>query len=821
MTEPLQVSQFAIVNRDPVDRGPNAGVFLGKGPADDRAELVIVAEGTTPAGEAFAGHVVSALGTLFAGLDMSLTGSISRLVDEAAYNVADWNQKSIAQHRVSIGLSCFARRGPQAVLAQAGPAVAFHAHAGEVTAYFADEEHGRPIGAGEPAVQLRRIDFAPGDKMLLISTAALRELDDELMTGILQLSAEQILPNIYHRVLAEIRYVTAVLVHTPADYAAAPPAASAGEFVIGEAGGAEGATSIEDPNAQAKQAESNFQPSLFIETRKTQVSSEEARRQLLAIVPRRHAMEPVEMHEAEVALAPLLRAAGGDVTLSRLAAERRSHAQRMHAANAAARYPIIYAPGYGPATPAPEPPRHRHGRHLSFSRGLVHDDAPPPAIDPEVESMPRVNEMAADRRAGSLAVIAPAASDVIAGDTAQSLSTGGSLVRLRPNMGGRWKGGGVLSRGGTLAGSLPPTWLVIVVGLGLLIALVGVLTVPKLMNKQNSQHYTQLISGAEQRLSASQVEQNPAQKRTDLTEAQAMLIEAQGMSNAGPEVQTYLGQAQKAIAAMDAVRAPADVVTIGSLDQFGQRPVSAVNLTVGPTEAYILDGASNDVIAMALEGGKPAVIYAADAGKKQGNPIATALLEPGGGASPSLLIADAANALWAYAPATGLHKLAFNAPPGLHITAIATQASDLYVLDASQNTIYRFVQADGGYSAAPTIALQTPDLAAARRLAVGDDVVTSDAGGTVHRFTGNVALSLSEAGIDQKLTGPAMPVTLADGDIGVLDAANNRIVALRRDGAFDYQYRSNDFQASTAFTIRDGVGYIYASAQLKKITFSK
>ena len=815
MTEPLQVSQFAIVNRDPVDRGPNAGTFLGKGPADDRAELFIVAEGTTPAGEAFAGHVVSALGHLFTSLDMSLTGSIRRLVDEAARNVADWNRKSIAQHRVSIGLNCFAARGAQAVIAQVGPAVAFHVHSGGVTTYFPDEEHGRPIGIGEPAIQLTRIDFDPGDKLLLISTAALHELDDETISGILQLPREQVLPNLYHLLIADVRYLTAVLVTAPGAHGLAAVAGpDEADFVIG---GDDAAMTGASPATTAVQPpESNFQPSLFIEARKTQVSADEARRQLLAIVPHRRPIDPVESAPIAEMPAPLLRVAGGDAALTRLAAERLGRAQHMHAASVAVRQPVPYVPGAA----AVESTRRRHGRHDSFSRGLVRDDPPPPAVDPAVESMPRADVLAAERRAESVAVTAPITGDVIAGATAHSMSTGGALVRLRPNMGGRWKGGGVLSRGGTLAGSLPPTWLVILVGLGILIGLVGFLTIPKLMNEQSSEHYSQLISGAQQRLAASKVEQDPAQKRSDLTEAQAMLIEAQGMSDAGPEVQTYLADANAAIGTMDAVRTPAAVAVIASLDQFGQRPLSAVDLTVGDEDAYILDGGSNQVIAIALSGGTPSVIYTADASKKQGNPIATALLQPAGGAS-ALLIADAANTLWTYAPSAGLHQVAFSPPPGLHVTDIATNGTDLYVLDASQNTIYKFTQADGAYSSAPTIALQTPDLAAARRLAVGDDVVTSDAGGTVHRFTGNVALSLSEAGIDQKLASSATPAAFTDGDIAVLDAANNRIVALRRDGAFDYQYRSKDFQASTAFTIHNGIGYLYANAQLKKVTFTK
>ncbi len=76
MTEPLQVGQFAIVDHEPVERGPNAGTFQGKGPTGDRAELFLLAEGTTPAGESFAGHVISSAGQRWQTLDISVTGAL-------------------------------------------------------------------------------------------------------------------------------------------------------------------------------------------------------------------------------------------------------------------------------------------------------------------------------------------------------------------------------------------------------------------------------------------------------------------------------------------------------------------------------------------------------------------------------------------------------------------------------------------------------------------------------------------------------------------------------------------------------------------------
>ena len=211
LTDALHVEQFAIVDNEPVDRGPNAGVFTGRGAGDDRAELFVVAEGTTPAGEAFAGHVVSALGQLWATLDQSLTGSIRRLFEEADRNLRDWNAKSIAQHHVALGLSCLARRGAQVVIGQAGPTVAFHFSGGAVRAIFPDGEHRAPLGADGDEPQLERLDLAPGDRVLLLSTPAERTLGQDLVEGILSLPREQVLRDLYHRV-RELRHVTALLV---------------------------------------------------------------------------------------------------------------------------------------------------------------------------------------------------------------------------------------------------------------------------------------------------------------------------------------------------------------------------------------------------------------------------------------------------------------------------------------------------------------------------------------------------------------------------------------------------------------------------------
>ncbi len=820
MTEPLQVGQFAIVDGEPVDRGPNAGNFRGKGPADDRAELFIVAEGTTPAGEAFAGHVVSALGQVWNTLDMSLTGSLGRLFEEAEQSLADWNRKSIAQHRVSIGLTAFGRRDSQMVIAQAGPSAVFHLHAGKVDVYTTDEEHGQPIGSGPVVPQFTRIEFGPNDRLLLISTVALQHLDDELIAGIIALPGEQILPDLFHR-LASVRHLTAMLV-TAAERRQTRPATGS-EFVIdATAASLPTAPAAEGTNPEAQQADPTFQPSLFIDD-EAEDAVLVARRQLEAIStrPQIEALVPAVITEMPTPLARV----SGESPLERIAAERRARAAMSQAAIAGTSMVIARSP-WRPNGSFAEPvaisggqaPRRRHDRRDSFSRGLVHEEAPPHAPEVSFADVPLVGELAAEHRARGMA--STTAAETIAGDAASTLNSGGSLVRVRGNMGGRWKGGGALSRHTAVNAQLPPTWLVIVVGLGILLTLVGVITVPKMLDRQSNERYASLMDGATQRLTTSRVQLDPTEKRKALTEAQAMLLEAQGLNEAGPEAADLLKQVKSAIEVMDAVRTPAAVDVISSLDQFGDRPLNVARLTIGTDSAYILDSASSQVIAVTLASGEKKVVYAENKDAKRARPLATAFLESGDGGAV-LLIADAANQLWAFGGSAGLRPVAFNLPANAKITDIATSGRDLYVLDASNSVVYKLIQTDGGFGGPAIRALETSDLAAARRLMIDSDIVTADANGTLHRFAGELALTLSQGGIDKRLVAAEAPQTLTkNGDLLVLDGPNDRIVVFRRDGAFDRQYRHKDFRASSAFAVRNGVGYLFSDGKLRRVSFN-
>lgn len=831
MTEPLQVGQFAIVDHEPVDRGPNAGVFHGKGPADDRAELFVVAEGTTPAGEAFAGHVVSAIGHTFTGLDMSLTGSLRRLFADAERALADWNRKSIAQHRVSLGLTCFGRRGDQAVIAQAGPSAAFHLHNGQVTAYFPERENATPIGAGPVEPRLTRIAFGPGDRLLVLSTSALAELDDDLVAGILALPEDQVLPDLYRRV-NHLRHLTVVLVTNPGE-AAGGAAATADEdetFVID-------ATSLsraQRPLSNDHAGDGNFQPGLFITDEAEDIVSS-ARKQLLEIHPRRPIDTPVPQVVAE-APAPLLRASGeATQTLSRMAADVRARSEQSQAAAVAmpvaqptatvATMPASFGPGGagvalgGPTVGQPMNTQRRRPRQESFTRGLVSPELPPARPTSVQEDLPFADELAATRRAR--ATMATPVAETIATESHAAMN-GGSLVRVRTNMGGRWKGNGTFNRNRTAGGTqLPPTWMVIMAGLAILLVLVGLVTVPKMLQTDDSARYAELIDGAAAELATSRVVEDPAAKREALVNAHAMLLEARDLDSANGQAEELLNEVAGAIRVMDNVQSPASVETIASLQQFGTNPIAVVRMAVGPSAAYVIDANASRVVAIPLAtGAEPAVVFEENRELAQGKPVAVASLEASDLGGPVALIADTGNKLWAYSADGGLREIAFAPPSNLVFTDIAVYGRDLFVLDAGHKTIYKYTQSAAGFPNAPETVLQSDDLVNARRLMVDEEIITSDANGVVHRFiSGQVALTLGQGGIDKTLVAAETAHPIGENELAFLDAPNNRIVVLRRDGTFDRQYQHDLFRSASAFAIRDGQAYVFSDLQLRLITW--
>ena len=310
-------------------------------------------------------------------------------------------------------------------------------------------------------------------------------------------------------------------------------------------------------------------------------------------------------------------------------------------------------------------------------------------------------------------------------------------------------------------------------------------------------------------------------RREALTRARGILLEAMSLDGGRSAGEQLLQQVDREITALNAIVAPAAVRPMADLRGFGEAPIAARQLVIGGSYAYVLDSAGAQVISINLSTGKKASVFATG----EETPLAPATItyadasRPGGAA---LLIADGGGTLWAWSATGWVTEVEFARPEGLTITDLYFTAGALYVLDAPNAAIFRFAATLSGFSLEPYVVRQAPELANARHLMVedGGDILTAGEDGTVRRIGRELTLVLGQSGIDRPLAAGATPYPhgLA-GEVAILDASADRIVILGRDGTFLRQYRHEDLENLTAFSMRDGYGYVISGEQLRRITF--
>ena len=695
----------------------------------------------------------------------------------------DWNTRSVSQHRVGLGLGCLARQGDRIVLASRGPASILHFSGESVALYEPDDEHAEPMNGLDPGQpQLTSLTLTPGDRVLLATTNITEALGEEMLGAILRRSLPEILPNLYRRI-THLRDAAVLLVGVPEGnektllQAAEPRNASVpDEDATNDAGPIIGGP------AAATSAASDFQPSLFVQTGPEADALQVARRRLAdADAGSRAADLPEVTPLAQPQELPPLRRAVGETG----------------------------------NTPQPFSAGGRGNEGPSFFRQVAHVRRPPP---PPVEShrtnAAPVSKLAADRRMQ----LATTTRVPILGSMETGPRTGGPVVRARRSIGGGRRNGGRATT--TAGGFTPPTWLAVLIGVVLLAVIVGWVTVPGLFESDEATRLSELIDEAEREIATAGVVDQAGPRRESLTRARGILLEAMALEGGRSVAEPLLQQADRELAALDAVMAPADIRPIADLRGFGEAPITARELVVSDSHAYVLDSTGAQVISISLATGKKVTVFAAT----EQTPLAPAAItfadvsRPGGSA---LLIADAGGSLWAWMPSGWVSEVEFARPAGLTITDMHFSEGSLYVLDAPGATIYRFSESTGGFGLDPVAVLQGPEIATARRLMVNrGDLFTAGADGAIRRFSGGLALELSQAGIERPLSAAATPYLLEfANEIAVLDASADRVVILGRDGTFVRQYRHEDLENLTAFTMRDGYGYVISGEQLRRVTF--
>jgi hypothetical protein len=218
MIAEVWVGQFCIVGGEAREQGPWLGAFAARRSAL-AADLYVLVEPALPGSEDFCQPLVAVIGRLFRQQRLSVTGALLASLRAAHNHLRDWNDRSLREHRVGAGATCLALRGAEAYLAQAGPALAYCRHRGQLQPLSPHEAAAvEPIGmAAEFYPTFSRCQVAAGDALLLTTTSLSTIADDQVMDGVLALQAQDILPELYSLVRHLPDFAALLIVFLPVE----------------------------------------------------------------------------------------------------------------------------------------------------------------------------------------------------------------------------------------------------------------------------------------------------------------------------------------------------------------------------------------------------------------------------------------------------------------------------------------------------------------------------------------------------------------------------------------------------------------------------
>lgn len=179
---------------------------------DETIRLLVLAEPVDRRSAEFCSEVAEAVAALFARESLSITGGLLRALQQAHTNLAEWNRRSLREHRVAVGVTCVVIREGEVTIAQVGPSLAFVGATAGVTRLSTEGlPAAAPLGGQaeiEPAFTSTAI---PGREVLLLTTAAEQVIGTRAVEDSLRAGAEGALAELFRRT-RDVNDMTAVLI---------------------------------------------------------------------------------------------------------------------------------------------------------------------------------------------------------------------------------------------------------------------------------------------------------------------------------------------------------------------------------------------------------------------------------------------------------------------------------------------------------------------------------------------------------------------------------------------------------------------------------
>lgn len=206
----IWVGRYAIAHGEVMEHGPWL-VERRRTQHEQPVRLLVLAEPLDERSAEFCHEVADAIAALFRREALSVTGGLLRALRQAHANLAEWNRRSLREHRVAVAVTCVVISDREVTIAQVGPCVAL-VRSGTVLRRLSPSGPAvRPLGGSdaiEPAFE--RI-VLPRDELLLITANVEAALGYDVVAAALAEGPERALAELFLQT-REVRDMTAVLV---------------------------------------------------------------------------------------------------------------------------------------------------------------------------------------------------------------------------------------------------------------------------------------------------------------------------------------------------------------------------------------------------------------------------------------------------------------------------------------------------------------------------------------------------------------------------------------------------------------------------------
>lgn len=217
------VGRYAMVGGEVREHGPWLVDRL-RTRDDEQVRVLVLAEPVDARSGDFCAEVAEAVAALFGRESLSITGGLQRALEQAHANLAEWNRRSLREHRVAVGITCVAVRDGAVTIAQVGPGVVYEYGPDGLRRITTEgTASARPLGGPEPIEpQFTAVTLADRELLLLTSTVE-RDVPPTAVGTALAAGPERALPELFLRTRRVADMTAALIADLDYDEQPSPP----------------------------------------------------------------------------------------------------------------------------------------------------------------------------------------------------------------------------------------------------------------------------------------------------------------------------------------------------------------------------------------------------------------------------------------------------------------------------------------------------------------------------------------------------------------------------------------------------------------------